>query len=322
MAKRMIVSDESVDADSERVLMRGARLERFKRNPVLFYMHDKYGLPIGKWKDIRIENGKLTAEPEFDMQDEYAREIARKYEQGFLKAASIGFRVYARSEDPAMMLPGQKRATITDWELIEVSIVSIPANPNALVIDKAVSDIQNKSVVFETEETTQEKDFLPQTDLDMTKFKTAIFALFALPAALNDDEDAAIKAIEKRLDDVIEAGVTLAKMPAFEQADSFKNLLKSNPSETAAIMKNLAVPVLVAPAQKPVEEKPEHVSLQKAIEDLKKSAAPQSSDDVPNMRELEKKNPKELMRIKREEPELFVKMFQKQYGKTPENVKV
>jgi HK97 family phage prohead protease len=140
MAKRIILSDESIDSYGERVLMSGCVLDRFLKNPVMLYRHDSYDKPvIGRWKDVRIEGNQLTAEPEFDLNDEFGGEIARKYEEGFLVASSVGFRVIETSNDPAVMLAGQKYSTITKWELFEASIVPLPANPNAIQM-KAYQD--------------------------------------------------------------------------------------------------------------------------------------------------------------------------------------
>jgi HK97 family phage prohead protease len=130
--KSFVLSDETVNTYGFRVLMDGADIEQFKRNPVMFYNHDDWSMPIGRWDNVRIEDGKLLADPVFDTEDENARKIAGKVERGFLRMASIGFRVVETSDDPTKVLPGQKLATVTRWQLREASIVGIGANHNAL----------------------------------------------------------------------------------------------------------------------------------------------------------------------------------------------
>jgi len=130
--KSFVLSDETVNTYGFRVLMDGADIEQFRRNPVMFYNHDEWSVPIGRWDNVRIEDGKLLADPVFDMQDENARKIAGKVERGFLRMASIGFRVVETSDDPMKVLPGQKLPTVTKWQLREASIVGIGANHNAL----------------------------------------------------------------------------------------------------------------------------------------------------------------------------------------------
>lgn len=131
-AKKFVVSDESVNTYGTRLLSSGARLDNFKKNPVMFYNHRTYALPIGRWEDLKLEGGKLVATPVFDENDDFAQQIKAKVENGYLSAASVGLRVISTSDDPSVVIPGQRRATITEWALREISIVNLPANKNAI----------------------------------------------------------------------------------------------------------------------------------------------------------------------------------------------
>jgi phage head maturation protease len=131
--KSFILSDESINSYGFRVLTSGADLEQFCKNPVMFYNHNEWGTPIGRWENIRVTDGKILADPVFDTEDEDAAKIAGKVERGFLRAASIGLRIIERSEDARLMLPGQTRPTVTRWKMRECSIVNIGANDGALV---------------------------------------------------------------------------------------------------------------------------------------------------------------------------------------------
>lgn len=140
MSKRVILSDSSINSYGYRVLTSGVRLDRFKKNPIMLYMHMRDGgsplwgnyKAIGYWKDIKVEDDVLSAEPVFDMVDELSKEVAAKFEAGTFRAASIGIRVLGTSEDASVLLPGQTRATVVDCELREASIVDIPSNGNAV----------------------------------------------------------------------------------------------------------------------------------------------------------------------------------------------
>ncbi|MGL4908156.1 MAG: hypothetical protein ACRC3G_02380, partial [Bacteroidales bacterium] len=97
MAKRIVLSDESVNSYGFWVKTDGIDLTQFKRNPIMLWNHNRSytdstntQLPIGKWSNIEVKDGVLSAEPVFDLQDKFAAEIARKYEQGILSMASIG----------------------------------------------------------------------------------------------------------------------------------------------------------------------------------------------------------------------------------------
>lgn len=127
-----ILTDESVNTYGFRLLTSGGMLEQFRRNPVLFYNHNDMELPVGRWENIRVENGQVLADPIFDIEDEFASKIAGKVERGFLRAASVGIRVIEKSDDASLKLDGQMLPTVTKWMLREASVVTIGANHNAL----------------------------------------------------------------------------------------------------------------------------------------------------------------------------------------------
>ncbi len=135
---RFRLTSKKVDRHGEVVLPDGIILDDFKNNPVVLFGHGWGGagnnVPIGK---INIDSFKITskyvdADVVFDDEgkDPFAEMIGDKVRNGFLNAGSIGFRPTVISADP--VLPKQKGATITEWELFEFSIVTIPSNADAL----------------------------------------------------------------------------------------------------------------------------------------------------------------------------------------------
>ena len=136
--KQVIISTSALNSYGTRVLTSGVDIEQYKRNPVLLWMHRRYDredIPIGRMEDIHIEGDKIIGTPVFDMTDEFAAKIARKWEQGFLRMSSAGLTILELSDAPEHLLPGQTRMTITRSKLDEVSIVDIGANDEALAID-------------------------------------------------------------------------------------------------------------------------------------------------------------------------------------------
>lgn len=129
-----VLHDETINTYGFRMLTSGANLEEFRKNPVMLWNHDNWELPIGRWENIRIEGTKILADAIFDLGDKRAAEIARKVEEGYIKACSIGAWATTSSTDPAVMLPGQKYATVTEWTAREASICNIGANHNALSV--------------------------------------------------------------------------------------------------------------------------------------------------------------------------------------------
>lgn len=132
--KTFVLSDESLNSQGFRVMTAGIELEQFRKNPVMLYSHDHEVLPIGRWENVRVEGDKLLADAVFDEHDEFARKVARKVEDGIVRCCSIGFHVLEWSEDPALLLPGQRYDTVTKAQLMECSICAIGANQNAMAL--------------------------------------------------------------------------------------------------------------------------------------------------------------------------------------------
>jgi hypothetical protein len=134
--KRIILSDSSLNRYGFRVLTSGLDIEAFKKNPVMLWMHQRddgfweTSLPIGYWDDIQINGDELSAIPVFDEADELSKTLKAKYDKGTLRAASIGFKGISYSSESADLVEGQTHATVTKCEIIEASLVDIPANGN------------------------------------------------------------------------------------------------------------------------------------------------------------------------------------------------
>ena len=143
MSKPLVFSDESLNSYGFYLKNDGCDLSLFKKNPILLWMHNRSWrgskdeiLPIGTVKDIKFneEKQQWEAEPVFDLEDEFAAEIGRKYDAGVLRMCSAGLRPLEFSEDPKLMKKGQTRATVTKWILREISIVDIGSNYNAVAL--------------------------------------------------------------------------------------------------------------------------------------------------------------------------------------------
>ena len=124
---RIVLCDsETINSYGFKTDVKGINLSRFEKNPVMLYQHNPHTV-IGRWEDIKIEGGQLSATPVFDMEDPEAAEIARKVEQGFIKGCSMGIVIKQMTRTKGI-------DTATESVLLEASIVSIPADENALVV--------------------------------------------------------------------------------------------------------------------------------------------------------------------------------------------
>jgi len=156
MGKTFVLSDESLNCYGFRVLTSGIELEDFKKNPVMLWSHtrswsddERTILPIGRWENLRVENGKLLGEPVFDTEDKFAAKIGKKVDNGFINACSIGIEVLERSEAKEDIVAGQTRPTIKRCRLQEVSITDIPANGNCVSLynmDGKIIELKAESI--------------------------------------------------------------------------------------------------------------------------------------------------------------------------------
>lgn len=118
-----------------RVLTAGVNVEQYKRNPVLLYMHER-GNVVGYVNDLKVENDEITGELMFDCASEQSERCQKQFEFGSLRMVSAGLEIIETSEDPAMLVPGQTRPTITKSRLFEVSVADVGANDDAIVLEK------------------------------------------------------------------------------------------------------------------------------------------------------------------------------------------
>ena len=137
MAKEMIISTSRLNSYGSRVITAGIDITQYEKNPVLLWMHRRSfssnsPLPIGRVENLRFDGDALKGTPVFDEKDPFAKQIADKWEGGFLKMCSAGLDIVETSVDPVHLLPGQTRATVLRSKLTEVSIVDIGSNDDAL----------------------------------------------------------------------------------------------------------------------------------------------------------------------------------------------
>lgn len=114
------------DAYNERMDPLSVKLERFKKNPILLFNHDM-NYPIGRVTEVVPKEDGLYVKAAVSGVDHdkvsYVRELVK---DGTLCTFSVRFADETVEEDPQT---GGK--LIKDWELQELSIVSIPAQPDS-----------------------------------------------------------------------------------------------------------------------------------------------------------------------------------------------
>jgi HK97 family phage major capsid protein/HK97 family phage prohead protease len=131
--REFVMSDGSVDRMGDMIEPEGWRLDRFRRNPVALFNHNP-DFPIGTWRDVAVKKGRLTGRLDLMEPVSYRlKELHAAVEAGVLRAVSVGF--HSDSFEPRGKSGGIR---FTEAELVECSLVSVPANPNALAVAKAL----------------------------------------------------------------------------------------------------------------------------------------------------------------------------------------
>ncbi len=140
---RIVISTAGCDRDRDRVMPRGAVLDNYQKNPVVMWGHSYYQPSdvIGRTVNLETTDGGIMADFELRpaANDQDPQNIVRLlWEGGWVRTASIGFR-------PIEMQPNEFGGNdITVWELLEWSLVPIPANADALRLAAKALDGEQK----------------------------------------------------------------------------------------------------------------------------------------------------------------------------------
>jgi HK97 family phage prohead protease/HK97 family phage major capsid protein len=132
-----VLSDATPDRMGDIIEVEGWDLENFKRNPIALFNHNP-NFPIGKWKNLRTDSDALKGYLELAPKGTSERidEIRRLIQAGILKAVSVGFRPI--DSTPINHKDPWSGMRFTKQELVETSLVAVPANPNALAMAKSL----------------------------------------------------------------------------------------------------------------------------------------------------------------------------------------
>jgi hypothetical protein len=316
---RFVISDESVNCYGTRVLTSGIDVAGFLKNPIMLYMHDRYRyLPIGHWEEVRKEGGKLTGVPVFDEADDFAKTIKGKVEAGTLKACSPGLSVVEWSEDRALLVQGQTRPTVTKSTLLEVSIVDIPANKNALKLAAPQLHLPAGLTLSAGAEGVNLDNVLPT--LKLARNMDEIILALGLPAGATE-KDIAAAILKLKQDAAAEQTalvLKLAKAAGLVTADNEAKFLK-----LATVDVDLALEFYGKPAEAPAPAAPQEKALRlsEVVREVTQANA-QAAGVVSladkrkdwTIDDWSKKDSAGLIRLKREQPDKYQQLYNDYYG--------
>ena len=321
MSKEAVISTSRVNSYGFRVLTSGIELEQYQKNPVLLWMHTRpfrgttdEVLPLGRVENLRVDGDRLIGTPVFDQHDEFAQKVANKWEQGILKMVSAGLTVLEESNAPEHIMEGQRYATVTRSKLVEVSIVDIGANDDALALyadDRVVNLNQDGelakvlSLVSRQEETHVEplNNSIPMKEIALKlglaesatqeQIVAAIGSLQNENKTLKAEKDAAgVKSIELVVDQAVSDGkITADKKQHFVELGKKAGL--ESLTETLKMMSGPVRPSDFINPKSPSKDGGDYKTLR----------------DVP-VGEMEK--------LRKEQPAEYRKLYKAEYGVEPE----
>jgi len=167
----VIMSTNALDSYGERIDQSGFDLSRFRSNPVLLAFHNSRDWPLGRCENVRVEAGALQCRIFFASAkaNPEAEKCFQLVKEKIINAVSVGMLV----RETEMVNEGNDQVcVIRKCELAELSIVAVPANPEALIKraqrDKQLSDARAAEAL-----TTPTGE---QETLDMTDTNKALIA--------------------------------------------------------------------------------------------------------------------------------------------------
>ena len=268
-ARRVRISNDSLNSYGSRVLTAGMNVEQYCRNPVLLYMHER-GNVIGYVKDLKSENGEVTGELVFDEASELSKRCKKQYEFGSLRMVSAGIDILELSDAKEHLVQGQTRPTVTKSKLFEVSLVDIGANDDAIVLkrDGTVINLGKDGECLlpllnnkpQKQKVMDQKMLALQLGLPETADEAAISAKLAELKASKEDADKLRKENETlqlgRITAAVEKAIELGKKIGVEDLESTFGAMSPQVKLSAVVGHSGGAPSVTTATYKKLSEVP------------------------------------------------------------------
>lgn len=302
MKRIRISSSERLNSYGFRVMASGIDFSDYRNNPIGFYCHNRNHPPICKWKDIQQSETDVSAEPEFDMEDEFGASVARKLENGFLNAASVGLVPLEWSDDPADKLPGQAMPTLKRSKCIEISIADIPSDKSAVVL---FEENEQGNLVQLTE---VKLNAIFNTETKKSMDKELLKVLNLSEGAQPAEAVAAITGMKEMASGFVKLTEALGLDPT--KAKTEEGVGKITELTTALADSTEKIKTLSEAAHVSAKVSEVLEAARKAGEDAARNGQPIEV----NLKELERKDPQAVRKLIIDNPAEYAKLFEKAYG--------
>lgn len=319
MTHDFIINTENVNEYKYRILTDGIDYTQYLRNPVVLYHHimndkeNRGGEVIGRCVKLFVNEKKLIASIEFDENEPFAKKIADKVAGGFIRMASMYADVIAASSEPELIKDGQMYETVTKCKLVEISIVPIGGNDDALKLSKKgdtlklnklnqkkenMSELKTIALALGKASDTSENvllDTIAQIKLEATTFKTKVAEL-----------ETEIKGIRLTgATALVDKAVTLGLIPETLKDSQIKAFESDFEGQKAILTK------LISDKETANGQNGNHQTIKEVV--LAGKATTGGTDTEESFDYLQKHDAVKLAKIRSEDPEKYAKLA-KEYG--------
>lgn len=313
MKHQFIINTENVNSYGYRILTDGIDYTQYMRNPVVLFMHERDGYSnkgsevIGRCTRLYKEGTTLIAEVEFDEQDEFAKKIAGKVERGYIRMASMFAEIKEVSTQPQHILEGQVYETVTACKLVEISIVDIGGNDNALKLSKDGKPFQLKKIVTNTSNNMDIKVIALALGMgENTKEEAVLSALHNLKTD-KEKAEAEVVALKKTISEtrtaeattLVDKAISLGLIPEVLKESQLKQFEADFDGQKAVLSK------LVADKEAENTQQGKANTVREVV--LGAGAKPTGTANE-NFDYLQKYNPERLRAIRDKEPEEYARL--------------
>ena len=138
----VVLSTAGLARDGHVLVPAGCDLTSYRRNPIILWQHQPEE-PVGTASDIAVQGDKIVARIKFAPLgvSETADRIRGLVKGGVINAVSVGFEV--QDGEPLDATKPRAGQRFTQWELLEASFVSVPADTGAVVTARALEDMEH-----------------------------------------------------------------------------------------------------------------------------------------------------------------------------------
>lgn len=164
------------------------------QKPLMFYQHDRWGVPIGRWEELSVDSKGLKVKGRLNLELKEAQDVYSALKFGSLDGMSIGFRLRDRDfEYDDNDVCHIKNIS----ELLEISIVNFPADKSARVMGVKADpeDLEELKDIRDCER------YLRDLGISKKMAQSIISVIKAKKNSMSDSEDG-IKAKDAELSEI------------------------------------------------------------------------------------------------------------------------